>query len=425
MPTLIYCGERFECVTAIKGNDYIHLLDENGVMSATFDGISDFSKFTLEDGSYTAPTADHDCYLAVIRDDGTIGRGGHRCSELSELKFRVDLISNNLATITVTVKTASGTGIGGVQVTNVFDEFGVTVSTDSNGVASGYVSSGDTTISVSGYADIEDVSDTSAYTKGSDYTKTLTVTPRNFLKVTSSQNLKFSSNVQRVDATCVGGGGSGGNSYRRTSSRGDTLRCGGGGGGGYCTVKESVDFIPNTLYPVVIGAGGALRTGNINYTGIAGGTTSFLGITANGGNGGTDGSDSTETAIGNGNGGTGNYYEGSEGGSSVRNGGNGVAGSVAGYSSFTETVVYGGGGGGGSIEGGTVGSGAGYGGDGGKQNSSTSSDATHAGAGADGYGGGGGGGGMGEYGSSDELVTARAGKGGSGCVAIRMHLKSA
>ena len=83
MPTLKYMGESFDCATAIMGDDYIHLLDSEGVMVAAFDKIADFSDYSLEDGTYTSPTMDHDCYLAVIRDDGTIGRGGHRCSDLN------------------------------------------------------------------------------------------------------------------------------------------------------------------------------------------------------------------------------------------------------------------------------------------------------------------------------------------------------
>lgn len=82
MPTLKYLGNTYDCATAIKGSDYIHLLDENGVMVASFDGISNFTGFTLSNGSYTSPTADHDCYLAIIRDDGTIGKGGHKCSDI-------------------------------------------------------------------------------------------------------------------------------------------------------------------------------------------------------------------------------------------------------------------------------------------------------------------------------------------------------
>lgn len=82
MPTLTYLGDEYSCATAIKGADYIHLLNEAGVMIAAFDEIKDFSGFKLTNGSYTSPAADHDCYLAVLRDDGTIGRGGHKCSDI-------------------------------------------------------------------------------------------------------------------------------------------------------------------------------------------------------------------------------------------------------------------------------------------------------------------------------------------------------
>lgn len=93
MPTLKYLGETFDCTTAIKGDDYIHLLDENGIMVVAFDAISDFSGFTLENGSYTSPTEDHDCYLAVIRDDGTIGRGGHRCCDVAPVDHKHETLT--------------------------------------------------------------------------------------------------------------------------------------------------------------------------------------------------------------------------------------------------------------------------------------------------------------------------------------------
>ena len=82
MATLIYKDDTFECVTAIKGDDYIRLLDKNGIMVASFEGITDFSEFSLSGGAYTSPTADHDCHIAVIRDDGTIGKGGHTCADI-------------------------------------------------------------------------------------------------------------------------------------------------------------------------------------------------------------------------------------------------------------------------------------------------------------------------------------------------------
>lgn len=83
MPTLTYLGESITCTTALKGADYIHLLDDNGCMIAAFDGVSDFSGFTLTDGDYTTPVDHNDCYIAVIREDGSVAKGGHKCRDIT------------------------------------------------------------------------------------------------------------------------------------------------------------------------------------------------------------------------------------------------------------------------------------------------------------------------------------------------------
>lgn len=82
MATITYLGESFDCATALKGSDYIHLLNENGEMIATFDGISDFKDFSITDGDWTSPTADHNCFVAVVKDDGMMGKGNHKCSDI-------------------------------------------------------------------------------------------------------------------------------------------------------------------------------------------------------------------------------------------------------------------------------------------------------------------------------------------------------
>lgn len=79
MATVSYLNENYECSVALKGADYIHLLDEGGYLIAAFDGITSFSGFTISGGSWTVPAPDNDCYLAVVRDDGTITKGGHKC----------------------------------------------------------------------------------------------------------------------------------------------------------------------------------------------------------------------------------------------------------------------------------------------------------------------------------------------------------
>jgi hypothetical protein len=85
MATVTYLGENYSCSVALKGANYIHLLDENGKMIAAFDGITNFSGFAISGGSWTVPASDDDCYLAVIREDGTIGKGGHKCSDVGSV----------------------------------------------------------------------------------------------------------------------------------------------------------------------------------------------------------------------------------------------------------------------------------------------------------------------------------------------------
>lgn len=84
MATVNFLGISYPCARALMGNDYIHLLDERGVMVTAFDGIVDFSGFTITDGEWETPKAEDDCYLAVIKEDGSIGKGGHRCCDISK-----------------------------------------------------------------------------------------------------------------------------------------------------------------------------------------------------------------------------------------------------------------------------------------------------------------------------------------------------
>ena len=320
----------------------------------------------------------------------------------NDIYSRLIMIAQDKARLIVTVKDASGAPIPNTLISGLQDESGSSgVLTNENGVATGYADEGTANISVSGFADLVDKSVSQAVQKGITYNIDLSVETRNFLKITSSGNYKFSGRITRVDVTVVGGGAGGNGGYCRSgSSSGD--RASVGGGGGYCVVQENVDFSPNTLYGAVIGAGGRGGTGNAydkfdsEFYGENGGSSSFLGVTANGG------SHGTQTSGGAGNGRGGNVT-----GSAHDTGGNGVAGSVYGYSSFTETVLYGGGGG------------AGYGGKGGADfggdgATSWNSPPTTVQANT----GGGGGGGLGDGGRDD---ATNGGDGGSGVIALRMH----
>lgn len=164
--------------------------------------------------------------------------------------------------------------------------------------------------------------------------------------ITVSKNWVAPENlVSDVHVIMGGGGGGSGYSY---ASQGQTYRA--GGGGGYI-VEQDVTLTPGATYPAVIGAGG--NTSSSGDSGVRGGSTTFAGLTAEGGYGG-----SNKSPYSGGNGGSGG------GSANTGNGGTGTFG----------------GGGGGSTKGGNGGT---YGGGGGGAGSSTkATGGTYGGAGS-------------------------------------------
>lgn len=73
----------YECSTALKGDNYVHLFDQNGAMVASFEGVSDFSGFTfLSGGNWTYPDSIDDCYVAVIGEYGSIRKSPRKFSSI-------------------------------------------------------------------------------------------------------------------------------------------------------------------------------------------------------------------------------------------------------------------------------------------------------------------------------------------------------
>lgn len=329
---------------------------------------------------------------------------------------KIDLIMSDVAQITLTVVNQSGTPIPDVYIGGVTSESGDAVKTDNAGQAVALIPEGTSTVTITGYADIENFSKTFQVTKGETYVETLQVTSLNFVKITTSGNVKFSGLVESVSYQCQGAGGGGTGSVLYDGR----MRAGSGGAGG--DVSEVQTFIPtpNQNYLATIGSGGK---GGTSYSGVDkagdGGNTTFNGVTANGGQGSywsnhvaIPGSSPTSS------GGAGSSA--TEGYESVQ----GVAGSNSLktiFSSFTETASAAGGGASGSINssiaatGGVTGGGNGGTGQGGTD----SAQYRDGKPGAAGTGGGGGGAGVRYEGGTD---AGNGGKGGSGCVPIRMTL---
>ena len=312
---------------------------------------------------------------------------------------QLKLIQANVANITVTVQAANGTPISDVLVGGIVSENGEAVYTNASGKVSGLIAEGNTEISVKDYADIHNYSEVLAVTKGTTITHTITVQTVNYMKLTRSKSVKFSGNVETVDVA-LGGGGASGNKASGTIG-------GTGGGMGQVNIQTGISVSPNTMYPAVIGAGGAALPYSYGSsdvtTGNRGGESSFLGVTASGGSPGV--------------GGLGGRYP------DYTTTGGADNGTASLYASFTGTFLYGGDGGGGHhLENGIVYAGAEPGTPGGGKCATTGDLSQN--NGKNGLGGGGAGGAIGIADSGAKSYFA-TGAGGSGCVTFRMHLKSA
>lgn len=299
--------------------------------------------------------------------------------------------------VRVKVVDPNGNPIQGARITGLYG----TPTTASDGTAHGVLQTNPISIS-SPYVDLKDqTADASAYAGSFDVlTITLPIVGENNVKrITSSQTVKFRL-AKTVDVCCVGGGGGGGNLIT-TSSGGETYHhvSGGGGGGGIVnSYAQSPTY--NTSYNIVIGGGGS--TG---YTAGKGGTTTFMGVSANGGDGAyVYRPDTSSSPIGKG---------GSAGSPGSGKGGDyGYNGENSTISEFDDgTTFYSGGGGSGSRKGGTPNGANGAYITGGYPGTST----PHA-ASTPGIGGGGGGA------TYDQQISANLpSAGGPGLVAIRFH----
>lgn len=336
---------------------------------------------------------------------------------------RLKLIMSDSAAITITAQTKSGNPLSGVLVQGILSENGQAVYTNENGIATGFLNEGQQTIKITGYADIVDYSETVTVTKGTTIAKTLSLTALDFFKVTASGQVKFSGNVNTIDFTACGAGGGGqGGSCGKAG-----LAAGRGGWSGSVVKKTGVQIEANKNYPAIIGAGGFAGSAGYSEDGTitpakdggTGGSTSFLDAVASGGTGGTT------NGAGNGSAAGGKANRGA--------GANGADNMV--FSSFTAFEKAPGGGGGGTIyyHGSSLPSGGIPGGKGGEKNGanggSISNNLGFAGVvspnDASPNSGAGGGGGAAVNNGSEDMDSTNGSAGGSGFIAIRMHLKSA
>lgn len=184
----------------------------------------------------------------------------------------------SIGNVQVKVVDPNGNPIQGARVTGLYG----TPTTASDGTAHGVLQTNPISIS-SPYIDLKDQTvDASGYVGSFNVlTVTLPIVGENAItRITSSKTVKFSKAVKSVDVCCVGGGGGGGNLIITSSGAYTYEHESGGGGGGDIVNSYSQTPTYNTPYNIVIGGGGS--TG---YTAGKGGTTTFMGVSANGGGG--------------------------------------------------------------------------------------------------------------------------------------------
>ena len=354
------------------------------------------------------------------------------------IKNQLGLIMNNNASVTVTLKTPGGTPLEGIPIMGLLSSSGSPgVVTNKSGVATGIVSSGSVKLSVSGYADLSAASVSFTAVKGETYSKELVVNIINFVKYTASKKIKFSKNVETVDAAVVAAGGGGsGSVYKRSSSE---AYSGAGGGAGSAAIKTGISITPDTQYQVTVGAGGDGGAPGLGEAGNGkdGGASSFGSfVSASGGKGGVAPYVGDRADFYNGVGGSSDNGAGANGVHGDSYGGSlgvsakgkpGGAGVIDVYSSFSETEKSGGGGASGGVCGssGTGGTpGGGDGGNGGRFDHDSDPTVSDGSPGVNGLGGGGGGGGGKAYSGNGWSGYQRVGgAGGSGSVRLRIHCK--
>ena len=80
--TVTYDGVTYTCDVALKGATYVHLVDSTGALVACFDGVSDFSLFTIADGSWTTPASADNCNVATVGEDGMLHKSDTKLCDL-------------------------------------------------------------------------------------------------------------------------------------------------------------------------------------------------------------------------------------------------------------------------------------------------------------------------------------------------------
>lgn len=351
------------------------------------------------DNLYPRTTADHTMLTSATGTKYGLTDGNAEQAVSISMQF-----IQTIGVLSIYVKDPLGNPIEGATIQGLSGN----PSTNASGFVRGTLVNNPITVK-SPYADLKDKSVNASSYAGT--TRALNVTldsigENGIVRYASSTNVKFSPSTKTVDVCCVGGGGGGGPSANNQTTTYEFNGGGAGGGVGGIVNSYGISVSADTYYQVSIGNGGS--------SGNTGGTTTFLSVSAPGGTGGSLSGDSYIQQI-----------AGLAGTTGCGDGGRyNVGGSNTTVSEFNDGKIFYSGGGGAGVGERTATEKSKL--KGGSPNGASGAVAgymTSVNAGKAGIGGGGGGAGY-YYNSSGSPYTSNqsASRGGSGLVAIRIHL---
>lgn len=99
MITINFCNMTFTCEKAIKGSDYVHLVDADGNLIACFEGVTDFGQFTISGGSWTMAPSNDSCEIAVVGADGVIRKSTKKAANITALQTKVSNLESTIAAL--------------------------------------------------------------------------------------------------------------------------------------------------------------------------------------------------------------------------------------------------------------------------------------------------------------------------------------
>ena len=352
------------------------------------------------DNIYPRTTADHTMLTSATGNKYGLTDGNAE----QAVSISMDFI-NTIGAISIYVFDPLGNPVEGAVIQGLSGN----PSTNASGFVQGTVIANPVTVK-SPYVDLKDQSVNVTSYVGTTTAMRVTLESlgeNGIVRFTRSTNVKFSHVAKTVDVCCVGGGGGGGQSANKQTTTYEFNGGGAGGGGGGIVNSYGINVSADTSYSISIGNGGGIEG--------TGGTTTFLSVSAPGGTGGSRSGDYP-------------YIEqvaGLAGIAGCGNGGHyGAGGSNTTVSEFDDGKTFYSGGGGAGVGDRLVTENKKF--KGGSPNGASGAIAGYdvtAKAGIAGIGGGGGGAAYYSNSSGSTINNnIRAGSGGSGLVAIRIHL---